>query len=49
MRLWLVEIGDFRQITRYNSKTSTVASVVNLVQAQVYHTERPPLSVARLP
>ena len=31
-----------RQITRYNSKTSTVASIVNLVRSQVYHTERPP-------
>jgi len=36
-------------MTRYNSKTSTVASVVNLVRSQVYHTERPPLFVARLP
>ena len=35
----LVKIGDFRQITGYNSKTLTVASVVNFV----YHTERPPL------
>jgi len=40
---------EFRQITRYNSKTSTVASVVNLVRSQVYHTERPPLFAARLP
>ena len=34
------KIGDFRQITRYNSKmsTSTVAHVVNLVRSQVYHT-----------
>jgi len=44
-----VKIGDFRQITRYNSKTSTVANVVNLVQSQVYHTERPPLFAVRLP
>ena len=28
-----VKIGDFRQITRYNSKTLTVASVVNLVRS----------------
>jgi len=33
--------------TRYKSKTSTGASVVNLVQSQVYHTERP-LFAARL-
>jgi len=39
---------DFRQITRYNSKTWTVVSVVNLVRSQVYHIERPPLFVARL-
>jgi len=45
----VVKIGDFRQITRYNSKTSTVASVVNLIRSQVYHTERPPLFAARLP
>jgi len=43
MQVGLVKIGEFRQITRYNSKTSTVASVVNLVRSQVYHTERPPL------
>jgi len=29
-------IGHFQQITRYNSKTSTVAIVVNLVRSQVY-------------
>jgi len=29
MQLGLVRIGHFRQITRYNSQTSTVASVVN--------------------
>ena len=29
------------QITRYNLKTATVASVVNLVRSHVYHTERP--------
>ena len=45
----VVKIGDVRQITRYNSKTSTVASVVNLIRSQVYHTERPPLFAARLP
>jgi len=27
-----VKIGDFRQITRHNCKTSTVASAVNLVR-----------------
>jgi len=36
MRLFTFKI---RQITRYNSKTSIVASVVNLVPSQVYHTE----------
>jgi len=40
MQVGLVNIGDFRPITRYNSKTSTVASVVNLAWLQVYHTER---------
>ena len=40
MQVVQVKIGDFRQITRYNSITSTVASVVNLVPSQVYHTER---------
>jgi len=49
MQVGYVKIGDFRQMTRYNSKTSTVASVVNLVRSQVYHTERPPLFTARLP
>jgi len=44
-----VKTGDFRQITRYSSKTSIVASVVNLVQSQVYDTERPPLFAACLP
>ena len=44
-----VKIGNFRQITRYNSKTSTVASIVNLVRLQIYYTERPPLFAARLP
>ena len=34
MQVGLVEIGDFRQVTRYNSKTSIVASVVNLVRSQ---------------
>ena len=33
-----VKIGDFRQITCYNSKTSTVANFVNLVRSRVYHT-----------
>jgi len=32
-----------------NSKTSTVASVVNLVRSHVYHSERPPLFAACLP
>ena len=43
-----VKIGDFRQITRYSSKTSTVASVANLVRSQVYDTELPPLFAACL-
>jgi len=43
------KVGDFREITRYNSKTSTVASVVNLVLSEVYHTERPYSFTARLP
>jgi len=34
-------------MTCCNSQTSTVASVVNLVRSQVYHTERPPLFAAR--
>jgi len=45
----VVKIVEFQQITRHNSKTSTVSSVVNLVRSQVYHTERPPLFAARLP
>jgi len=49
MQVQYVKIGDFRQITCYNSKTSTVASIVNLVRSQFYHTERPPLFAARLP
>jgi len=49
MQVGLIKIGDFRQITRYNSKTSTVASIVSLVRWHVYHTERPPLFAARLP
>jgi len=32
MQVGYVKIGDFRQISRHNSKTSTVASVVNLVR-----------------
>ena len=42
-------LDDFRQITRYSSKTSTGASVVNLVRSHVYHTERPPSFAARVP
>jgi len=34
---------------RLSINTSIVASVVNLVRSQVYHTERPPLFAARLP
>jgi len=49
MQVGQVKVGDFRQITRYNSKTSTVASAINLVWSQVYHTERPPLFAARMP
>ena len=49
MHLGSVKIVDFRQITRYNSKTSTDASVVDLVWSQDYHTEHPPLFAARLP
>jgi len=49
MQVGQVEIGYFRQITRYNSKTSTVAYVGNLVRSQVYRTERPSLFAARLP
>ena len=40
MQAGWVKIGDLRQITCYNSKTLTVASIVNLVWLQVYHTER---------
>jgi len=47
MQVGYVKIGDFQQIIRY--KTSTVASVVNLLRSQVYHTERPPLFAARFP
>jgi len=47
MQVGWVKIGDLRQITRYNSKTSTVASAVNLVWSQLYHIERPPLFAAR--
>ena len=43
MQMELVKINDFRQITPYNSKKLTTASVVYLVRSQVYHTERPPL------
>jgi len=49
MQVGYVKIGDFRQMTRYNSKTLTVAGVVNLVWSQVYHTERSSLFAARLP
>jgi len=48
MQVEYVKIGDCQQITRYKSKTSTVASVVNLVWSQVYHTERASLFAARL-
>jgi len=34
MHVGWVKIDEFRQIARYNSKTSTVASVVNLVRSQ---------------
>jgi len=34
MQVRCVKIGDFRQITRYNSKISTVANVVNLVRCK---------------
>jgi len=37
-RLGRLKFATFDK-TRYNSKTSTVASVLNLVQSQVYHTE----------
>ena len=33
MQVAWVKIGDFQQIARYNSKTSTVAGVVNLVRS----------------
>jgi len=33
---------------RYNSKTSTVESVVNLVRSHIYHARRPPLFTERL-
>jgi len=49
MQVGYVKIGDFLQITRYSSKTSSVANVVNLVRWQVYYTERPTLFAARLP
>jgi len=49
MQAGYVKIGDIRQTTCSNSKTSTVASVVNLVPSQVYDIERPPLFAARLP
>jgi len=44
-----VKIGNYLRITRYNSKTSAITSIVNLVQSQVCHTEHPPLFAARLP
>jgi len=49
MHVGYVKIGDFQRITRYNSKTLTIASIVNLVWSKVHHTERPPLFAARLP
>jgi len=42
MQVGYAKIDDFRQTTGHNSKTSIVASIVNLVRSQVYHTERPP-------
>ena len=41
MLVGYVKIGDFRQITHYNVKTSPVASVFNLIRSQVYDNERP--------
>jgi len=38
MQVGVVKIGDFRQITRYNSETSIFASIVNLIRSQVSHT-----------
>jgi len=49
MQVDYIKIGDFQQITRNSSKTSTVASAVNVLQSKVYHTERPPLFAARWP
>jgi len=48
MQVGSVKIVDFRQMTSYNSKASTDASVVDLVWSQNYHTEHPPLFAARL-
>jgi len=42
-----LKLATLDKINCYNSKTSTVASVVNLVWSQVYHTERPSLFAAR--
>jgi len=36
-----------KKLKRYNSKTSTVTSVVNLVRSQMFHTERPLLFATR--
>jgi len=47
--VYVVAVGNFRQMTRYTSKTSTVANVVHLVRSQIRHTERPPFFSARLP
>ena len=46
-----IKIGNFRETTHYNynSKSSTVASAVNLVQSQVYHTQHSPLFAACFP
>ena len=44
MQVGYIKIGDFPRITCHNLKTPTVASVVNLVRSQVYHTERLSLS-----
>jgi len=49
MQVRYVKIGDIRQITRYNTKKSTVTSAVNLVRSQVYNTERLSLFAALLP
>jgi len=47
-RWGMLKLATFDK-TRCNSKTLTVASIVNLVWSQVYHSERPPLFAAYLP